>query len=157
MFSLGGGRGTWCKKPRKGLKYRCACTKPTAKNAGGGRGTWCKKSRKGLKYRCACTKFTAKNAGGGPGTWCKKSRKGLKYRSACTKPTAKNAGGRGGAFAGPEREKKRTCCRIHHSAVSPSACFFHPYFLYFNYSRVRSSQSGAQELILGHPDMKLST
>lgn len=27
----------------------------------------------------------------------------------------------------------------------------------FNYSRVRSSQSGAQELILGHPDMKLST
>ena len=41
---------------------------------------------------------------------------------------------------------------------SKSLClFFHPYFLYFNYSRVRSSQSGAQELILGHSDMKLST
>ena len=53
--------------------------------------------------------------------------------------------------------KEKDLLPNYHSAASPSACFFHPYFLYFNYSRVRSSQSGAQELILGHPDMKLST
>ncbi len=103
-----GGRGTWCKKSRKGLKYRCACTKPKAKNAVGGRGTWCKKSRKGLKYRCACTKPKAKNAVGGPGHWCKKSRKGLKYRCACTKFTAKNAGdGRGWSLSRTRMGKEK--------------------------------------------------
>lgn len=58
--------------------------------------------------------------------------------------------------ADPNGKRKGLAAEFTIRQQVPLLVFF-IFILYFNYSRVRSSQSGAQELILGHPDMKLST